>query len=380
MTDITPNFDDIRPYNDSEVPAAVQRIIADPEFIRAIIRYRFGSTTPWLVSLASPILSWYLRRHWSGLKTVDAVQQYVATYLARSLSKTTTSLTTSGLSALDPNKTYLFVSNHRDIAMDPALVNWCLNQAGLPISRIAIGDNLLKKTCVTELMKLNKCFIVRRSAKGPREMLKALGQLSAYIRHSLLTGHPIWIAQKEGRAKDGRDQTDPAILKMFYIAGKQAGLDFATYMASLQIVPVCLSYEFDPCDAAKAQELYQVDTNGNYQKTEFEDIESIVRGITGYKGRVHVHFGEVVQDPASLVDPETLAAAIDRQIYQGYRFYPANYAAAQQPLPAELADENCDEYQRRLTAMPAEIHPYVAQMYASPLLNYRSLTETDYGA
>lgn len=375
MTDTTPNFDDIRPYNDSEVPAAIQRIIADPEFIRAIIRYRFGSSAAWLVTLASPVLSWYLRRHWAGLKTVAAVQQYVATYLQRSLANTTKRLTCSGLEGLDPHKTYLFVSNHRDIAMDPALVNWCLSQAGFPISRIAIGDNLLKKTCVTELMKLNKCFIVRRSAKGPREMLKALGQLSAYIRYSLLTGHHIWIAQKEGRAKDGCDQTDPAILKMFYIAGKQAGIDFPSYMASLNIVPVSLSYEFDPCDEAKAQELYQLATAGNYQKTEFEDIESIVKGITGQKGRVHVHFGKVVQDPAELADPEALATALDQQIYQGYRFYPANYAAAQKPLPVELAAEGCAEYQRRLQAMPAEIHPFIAQMYASPLLNFEKLAE-----
>lgn len=375
MTDTSQNFDDIRPYNDSEVPAAVQRIIADPEFIRAIIRYRFGSSAPWLMTLASPLLSWYLRRHWSGLKTVQAVQQYVATYLQRTLSHTTRSLTCTGLSELDPKQAYLFVSNHRDIAMDPALVNWCLSQAGFSTSRIAIGDNLLKKTCVTELMKLNKSFIVRRSAKGPREMLKALGQLSAYIRHSLSTGHHIWIAQKEGRAKDGRDQTDPAILKMFYIAGKQAGIEFPAYMASLQIVPVCLSYEFDPCDEAKAQELYQLATAGNYQKTEFEDIESIVRGITGNKGRVHVHFGQVMQQPSELADPDTLAAAMDRQIYQGYRFYPANYLAAEQALPPELAAEGCAEYQRRLESMPAEIRPYITQMYASPLQNFEKLAE-----
>lgn len=375
MTDTSQNFDDIRPYDDSEVPAAVQRIIADPEFIRAIIRYRFGSSAPWLMALASPVLSWYLRRHWSGLKTVQAVQQYVATYLQRTLSHTTRSLTCSGLDQLDPKQAYLFVSNHRDIAMDPALVNWCLSQAGFTTSRIAIGDNLLKKTCVTELMKLNKSFIVRRSAKGPREMLKALGQLSAYIRHSLSSGHHIWIAQKEGRAKDGRDQTDPAILKMFYIAGKQAGIEFPAYMASLQIVPVCLSYEFDPCDQAKAQELYQLATAGNYQKTEFEDIESIVRGITGNKGRVHVHFGQVMQQPTELTDPETLAAAIDRQIYQGYRFFPANYLAAEQALPPELAAEGCAEYQRRLQSMPAEIRPYIAQMYASPLQNFKKLAE-----
>lgn len=363
MTEVTENFDDIRPYDDAEVPAAVQRIIADPEFINAVIRYRFGRSASWLSALAAPLLSWYLRRHWSGFQTVESVQRYVARYLNSTLKRTTAGVTCSGLDRLEAGKAYLFVSNHRDIAMDPALVNWCLHQQGLTTARIAIGDNLLKKTCVTELMKLNKSFIVKRSAKGPREMLKALGQLSAYIRHSLNQQQHIWIAQKEGRAKDGNDQTDPAILKMFFIAGKQQQIDFPTYMAQLQIVPVCLSYEYDPCDVAKAQELYQIKTAGNYQKTEFEDIDSIVQGIVGAKGRVHVHFGAVIQQPADLVDPDTLARAIDREIYQGYQLYPANYLAAGQSVHDPKA---AAEVSQRFAAVPEHIRAVIDQMYASP--------------
>lgn len=369
MTEVTDNFDDIRPYNDSEVPAAVQRIIADPEFIRAVIRFRFGSSASWLTAIAAPLLSWYLRRHWSGFQTIESVQRYVSRYLDNTLKRTTQGVTCSGLAALDPNQAYLFVSNHRDIAMDPALVNWCLHQQGFTTARIAIGDNLLKKTCVTELMKLNKSFIVKRSAKGPREMLKALGQLSAYIRHSLDTKNSIWIAQKEGRAKDGNDLTDPAILKMFYIAGKHQQLAFPDYMASLKIVPVCLSYEFDPCDLAKAQELYQRQTEGNYQKAEFEDIQSIVQGIVGDKGRVHVHFGAVIDKPDDLANPEAMAAAIDREIYQGYQLYPANYLAANQTEAVDVNDGNAEQFKRRLAAVPEQIRPVLCQMYANPLLN-----------
>jgi 1-acyl-sn-glycerol-3-phosphate acyltransferase len=369
VTEVTDNFDDIRPYNDSEVPAAVQRIIADPEFIRAVIRFRFGSSSSWLSAIAAPLLTWYLRRHWSGFQTVESVQRYVSRYLDNTLKRTTQGVTCSGLAVLNPNQAYLFVSNHRDIAMDPALVNWCLHQHGFTTARIAIGDNLLKKTCVTELMKLNKSFIVKRSAKGPREMLKALGQLSGYIRHSLETNNHIWIAQKEGRAKDGNDLTDPAILKMFYIAGKQQQLAFPDYMASLQIVPVCLSYEFDPCDLAKAQELYQRQTEGNYQKAEFEDIQSIVQGIVGEKGRVHVHFGAVIQNAEDLASPETMAAAIDREIYQGYQLYPANYLAANQADAVDANDSTVEQFKRRLAAVPEQIRPVLCQMYANPLLN-----------
>lgn len=368
MTEVTDNFDDIRPYNDAEVPAAVQRIIADPEFIRAVIRFRFGSASSWLSAIAAPLLTWYLRRHWSGFQTVESVQRYVSRYLDNTLKRTTQGVTCSGLADLHPSKAYLFVSNHRDIAMDPALVNWCLHQHGFITARIAIGDNLLKKTCVTELMKLNKSFIVKRSAKGPREMLKALGQLSGYIRHSLDTKNHIWIAQKEGRAKDGNDVTDPAILKMFYIAGKQQQIDFPDYMASLHIVPVCLSYEFDPCDLAKAQELYQRQTEGNYQKAEFEDIQSIVQGIVGDKGRVHVHFGAVIEKAEDLATPETMAAAIDREIYHGYQLYPANYLAANQAVTDDH-DSTVEQFKRRLAAVPEQIRPVLCQMYANPLLN-----------
>lgn len=132
-------------------------------------------------------------------------------------------------------------------------------------------------------MRLNKSFIVKRSLKGPREMMKALGTLSSYIKHSLDTGNSIWIAQKEGRAKDGNDFTDPAILKMFHVEGRKQKVPFAEYIRSLKIVPVSISYENDPCDIAKAKELYEKATHGNYEKGEFEDIESIVQALSAEK-------------------------------------------------------------------------------------------------
>lgn len=366
MSSEVDNFDDIRPFNDTEVPAAVAQIIADPEFNAAIIRYKFGFLPAVAHRLLTPLLGWYLRRHWQQLRTVADVQQAMSGYLDQALRRTTDGVTFDGLAQLDPQKSYLFVSNHRDITMDPALVSWSLNKSGLQTCRIAIGDNLLKKPCVTALMKLNKSFIVRRSAKGPREMLKALSQLSAYIGHSLSTGHHIWIAQREGRAKDGFDQTDPAILKMFYMAGKSKGIDFVSYMQNLNIVPVSISYEYDPCDLAKARELYQRQTDGNYQKSEFEDINSIIQGITGYKGRIHVHFGEVVS--AGFENPEQLAALIDQQIYQGYRLFPVNQLAAGEVVADEAVKQT---FQQRLAGVPEQVQQVVRQMYANPLLNQR---------
>lgn len=366
MSSEVDNFDDIRPYNDSEVPAAVAEIIADPEFNAAIIQYKFAGLPGFFQRLIRPLLQWYLQRHWRQLRNVRDVQLAMSGFLHQVMRKTTDGVSYDGLQQLQPGQAYLFISNHRDITMDPALVSWCLSQHGLETCRIAIGDNLLKKPCITALMKLNKSFIVRRSAKGPREMLKALSQLSAYISHSLRSGHHIWIAQREGRAKDGDDQTDPAILKMFYMAGKSQGIEFADYMRTLNIVPVSISYEYDPCDIAKAKELHQRQVDGNYQKAEFEDIQSIIQGITGYKGRVHLHFGQVLQDGFST--PEQLAQLIDQQIYQGYRVYPVNQLAA-----GETPDDQSvtEKFAQRLATVPLPVQQIIRQMYANPLRNQR---------
>lgn len=355
------NFDDIRPYDDAEVPAAIEQLIQDPEFLDAIIQYRWG-IKGLFGRLLKPVVTWALRHKLKKFTTVQQVQRHVALFLEQTLKRTSQGVSWSGLEQLDPKQSYLFICNHRDIAMDPALVNWCLHQNGFNTCRIAIGDNLLKKACVTILMRLNKSFIVRRSAKGPREMLKALSQLSAYISYSLQQGENIWIAQKEGRAKDGNDATDPAILKMFYMTGKQQGIEFKEYMQQLRIVPVSLSYEFDPCDSAKANELWQRDSQGDYQKGEFEDIDSIIRGITGNKGRIHVHFGQLTD---SFETPEQLAQQIDQQIYQGYQLYPINHAAA-----GDVVDKTtADLWQQRLRTVNDGARGYLTAMYANPLKN-----------
>lgn len=363
-------FADIRPYNDDEVAPAIARLIADDEFIQAILHYRFPHLSGPFGWLLSPLVKFALKRRWAKLTTVLAVQQQVAGFMDRMIDSTTNNVSVSGIEQLTPGKAYLFVSNHRDIAMDPALVNWCLHHHGFDTVRIAIGDNLLRKPCATELMKLNKSFIVKRGAKGPREMLKNLSQLSGYIKQSLTEQHAIWIAQKEGRAKDGNDQTDPAILKMFYMEGKKRGEDFASYMAGLNIVPVCLSYEYDPCDIDKINELWQKQTQGSYQKGEFEDIDSIIKGIVGFKGRVHVAFGKPLTDiPA---EPEQLASLIDQQIWQQYRLYPVNYLAAGQQH-SDISEKVAELWQQRLQQLPASAAPMLSALYAAPLVKQQQL-------
>ncbi len=366
-------YADIRPYNDAEVAPAIARLIADDEFIQAILHYRFPHLSGPFGWLLSPLVKFALKRRWAKLNTVHAVQKQVAGFMDRMIDSTTNKVTVSGIEQLQQDKAYLFISNHRDIAMDPALVNWCLHHHGFDTVRIAIGDNLLRKACATELMKLNKSFIVKRGAKGPREMLKNLSQLSGYIKHSLEQKHSIWIAQKEGRAKDGNDETDPAILKMFYMEGKKRGEEFASYMAGLNIVPVCLSYEYDPCDADKVKELWHKQTQGAYQKAEFEDIDSIIKGIVGIKGRVHVGFGKPISEVPA--EPEQLAALIDKQIWQQYRLFPINYLAAGQEHTS-VNEQVAQQWQNRLQAVPVAAAPMLSALYAAPLVKQQQLDET----
>lgn len=365
-------FADIRPYHDDEVPAALERLMADDELLAAIAHFRFPSLSRWFGWLLKPLIRSALQRRCATVRSVRDVQMEVAHFMERMIASTTDGVTYSGLEQLDSEKGYLFISNHRDIAMDPAFVNWGLFKCGLETVRIAIGDNLLRKPCATELMRLNKSFIVKRSVKGPREMMKAFNELSAYIAHSLADGHSIWIAQKEGRAKDGDDKTDPAILKMFYMAGKQQKRSFAEYMQSLNIVPVAISYEFDPGDEAKARELVERAQSGSYEKGEFEDIDSIVSGIVGIKGRVHVSLGKPLS--GDYESPEELAQAIDQVIHSQYRLFPSNLLAAGQ-ADGVTAEER-QRFESRLATMPSELRDTVRAMYAKPVENRAACVAT----
>ncbi len=216
----------------------------------------------------------------------------------------------------------------------PAFVNYAVYHAGLQTPRIAIGDNLLQRPFVSDLMRLNKSFIVHRSISGRREKLAAYQLLSAYINHSIREdGESIWIAQAEGRAKDGDDRTDSAILKMFHISRKDE--PFAEVIDSLNLIPVSISYEYDPCDLAKARELSVRAATGSYTKAPGEDDASIALGITGYKGRVHLHFGPPV---AGLEDTKQLAREVDRQILGQYRLFPVHYLASPCGRPRSRAE------------------------------------------
>ncbi|MBB3104952.1 1-acyl-sn-glycerol-3-phosphate acyltransferase [Azomonas macrocytogenes] len=374
-------FEAIRPYSDAEVPGVLNRLLADEALLAVLAHFRFPRLAGPLGWLLKPLIAFRLRRQFGSISTVEALQNRIEHYVDRTVERATDGTTYSGMEQMQRGCAYLFLANHRDIVMDPAFVNYAIFHAKMRTPRIAIGDNLLQRPFVSDLMRLNKSFIVHRSLVGRREKLAAYQVLSAYINHSIRNDNEsIWIAQAEGRAKDGDDRTDSAILKMMHMSRKSES--FAETLAALRPVPVSISYEYDPCDQAKARELYIRATTGTYSKAKGEDDTSIALGITGYKGRVHIHFSPpMTQIPE---DAKQMAAALDRQILQGYRLFPVHYLAyamwmKREPelqVPAahelfgrqELAKAE-DEWNKRLNACPNEHRPYLIQQYAMPVRN-----------
>ncbi len=372
-------FAQIRPYHDDEVRGVLDRLLANRELVAAVTRLRFPRCAGPCGFVLRPLAALYLRRQLAGVDDVASFQAVVEKYMRSMIEASTTDFTVSGLEHLDPARPCLFIGNHRDIVLDPAFVNYALYTGGRETVRIAIGDNLLTRDYVADLMRLNKSFVVRRSAKGPRQMLAALQELSGYIAHSVLEERAsVWIAQREGRAKDGWDRTDPAIVKMLALA-KPRSLSLAAHVIALNIVPVSISYEWDPCDALKARELHARATQGQYIKEEHEDVASIAESIMRPKGAVHVAFGEPLAD--EFADPAQVAAEIDRQVLALYRIHDSNLAAYRRlrhGLPEGFGDGSTlvaadAELDARLEAVAPEHRPYLLAMYANPLINRAEL-------
>ena len=372
-------FDAIRPYRDEEIRKVLERLLMDREFINSIANFFH----PRLSSFIPPLMRWLarskLRSQLKNVYDVRSMQDVIAEYMDKMIHDTTTKLTHSGMENLEKGRNYLFISNHRDITMDPAFVNYMLYHAGYETLQIAIGDNLLKKPFVTDLMRLNKSFIVQRSLKG-RELLQALKTLSEYIHHCIHSGQNVWIAQREGRAKDGIDKTDPALLKMLAMARRE--LSLGDSLSELHLVPVAISYELDACDILKAEELHAIEKDGSFTKNEQTDIHSIVTGMIGFKGHVHVGFGSELGINSD--EPELIAESIDEQILRNYRLSDANYIAAEMLLEkGELLDPALDAvikekiiseevreifFERTSKTQPA-LMKHLLFGYANPLIN-----------
>ena len=379
-------FDEIRPYRDSEVRPVLDRLVADKELLKAVRELMFKSSPLAFDFLLLPVLKMFLKWQVRNVHNVEDFQHVIEKYMDRAVESSCTGFDVRGVENIPRDKACLFVGNHRDIALDPAFMGLALRQHGMSTCRIAIGDNLLSKPYVADLMRLNKCFIVNRSATGPRQMLAAYQKLSAYIEHSICDEQSsVWIAQREGRAKDGNDRTEPAIIKMLSMNGKKNGLGLSEQLDKLCIVPVSISYEFDPCDESKAKELLALRKEGGYAKAEHEDLSSIAKGITGDKGAVQLSFCSPLKGHFDTA--KDVANAIDTAILSEYHLYANNLNAYRQlhgELPADFLssqavvpglDKAALQLTRRITQYPKELRELVMNMYATPVQNKLSLRE-----
>lgn len=365
-------FAEIRPYRDNEVAEVLARLQADPELLDSLSGLRFGRIGVALSRPLRPVVRWGLKRQLADIVDVASMQSVIRGYMDKMIASTTAGFSTSGLEALEDGP-YLFISNHRDIALDPAFTNYALHRLGRQTCRIAIGDNLLSKPWISDLMRLNKSFIVKRSLPGPRQLLAASRLLADYIKTSIAEEHcPIWIAQREGRAKDGFDATEPAVIKMLMLARDKSEA-FGLSVEELRIVPVSISYELDPCDALKAHELASVARDGLYSKAEHEDAASIAAGISGQKGRVHIAFGKVLDDSHHTV--QDVVDELDRQIEANYLLHPTNIWAWQMLNPERKIPSNLNvskgsisrrHFEQRMLAIPEDERDFALRMYANP--------------
>lgn len=371
------DFESIRPYRDDEVRGIVAKLLRDPKLLKAAAIFLAPRLEALLPGVAPSVVAYYLRHKTRDFSTVHDVQLFLSRLMERIVRDTIHELTIDGLDRIDPDRAYLYVSNHRDIVMDSSLLNLSIYQAGHNTCRIAVGDNLLTEVYAADLMRLNKSFVVERNATGAKAMYQAMLRTSSYIRHSLEEGESVWIAQREGRAKDGIDRTDPALLKMIALAYRKETRSFTDVLKKMTLVPVSVSYELDPCDSRKAHELYLTEKFGEYDKPPNEDLESIVEGIIGFKGRVHLCISPAVV--GDFEDAESLAHEIDRAIIGGMKVFPTHVRAAFELFQSqeeysgdELPDVNA-AFDERLQACPEEERPYLLAGYGNLLRNRESI-------
>ncbi len=316
------NFEDIRPYYDTEAREALPRLIEDPVFFQ-LVNYLWPEMTMEEVrEKADKVFS-----------NLDFQLQFMHKAIRTIVSNTSTGLTCSGFEHINKNDSYLFVANHRDILLDSAILQILLVENGFSTSEITFGNNLKDKGFITEFGKINRMFTVLREGTS-KELYEISRKLSAYIRHTIVDKKTsVWIAQRNGRTKDGLDATQTGLLKMLNISGPE---NFEKNFTQLKIVPLTISYEYEPCDVLKTKELYLSSLHTKYQKAPGEDLYSIIKGITQPKGRIHLAIGKPILNELSTCNESNnenekikkLTAVIDKQIFTDFKIWPINYIAA----------------------------------------------------
>ncbi|MDW8849772.1 1-acyl-sn-glycerol-3-phosphate acyltransferase [Flavobacterium sp. MMLR14_040] len=367
-------FDAIRPFYDSEINEALHDVVNHP-MMKTMMNFTFPEVEDEV---------------WKEqLKKTHSIRDFQCNFIYNTiqkvLEKSSEGLTTSGFEKLEKNTSYLFISNHRDILLDTTLLNVCLFEHGLVMTASAIGDNLVKKAFLSTLAKLNRNFLVLRGLT-PREMLQSSKLLAEYMGQLLLReNRSVWIAQREGRTKDGNDETNPGVLKMIGMGSDEANL--MDYFKKLKIVPVSISYEYDPTDVLKMPQLMAEANNEVYIKDKNEDFMTILSGIMGTKKRIHISVGDVLDTEIDQIVAENdnankqvqaLAQVIDDSILKNYQLWPTNFIAYdilnETDKFSHLYKENEKSlFERRLEMRIGSDNPVTRQgflsMYANPVVN-----------
>ena len=341
------DFSDIASYDDDQVAIKLNELESNEDFHNYISSLIFPRSHKYFSKINRIYLRRKFKQIFSDCNSIDQFQDCLAPLVTKMIDKTTDGFTYSGVENLTEKPT-LFVGNHRDISLDPALLNYLLYTQGLSTVRIAIGDNLLDDGYAEMLMRLNKSFIVHRNIKGVKETLRKLSKLSAYINHSLMQDkESIWIAQREGRANDGNDFTDEGVLKMLYLDQRKA-LSVYEWVRSVNLTPIVISYEYDPLDYVKARG-WDYQDSLTLEEINKSDIKEMSTGIFGYKGRVHLHICKPISDPVDTT--RHLAEMIQREIINNYRIWPTNQAALDLLPEINIQQENIDT----ISDMPSKI-------------------------
>lgn len=377
-------FDEIRPYHDEELPQIYEELIADAAFREA-------------VSTVMPGVPFeQIARQMRACKTKQEFQRAFSYNLIQNIIKEATDGVTLNHTALpDEGKNFTYISNHRDIILDSGFLSVLLADIGLDTPEIAIGDNLLIYPWIKKLVRINKSFIVQRGL-SMRQMLESSMRLSAYMHFAInRKKQSIWIAQREGRAKNSDDRTQDSVLKMLAMSGEGSVID---RLMEMNIAPTALSYEYDPCDYLKAWEFQLKRDNPEYKKSTADDLLNMKTGLFGYKGRVHFQTGACINDELRRMDgtlPKTelfarISALIDKRIHSNYRIYPNNYVAhdlleGNDNFTSHYTPEDRQRFLTYLEQQLARIEivgkdenflrEKMLSMYANPLKNYLAATK-----
>lgn len=381
---IPAEFNDIRPYTPEELPQICEELLADKDFQTVI-----QSVMP---GVPMEMIAAQLRQCKTNL---DVQKAFFHKLLHDIMQQYSDGFDLDASSLPDKQKSYTFISNHRDIVLDPGFLSVGLLDNGFPNTvEIAIGDNLLIYPWIKKLVRVNKAFIVQRTL-SMRQMLESSARMSRYIHFAVTQKKEnVWIAQREGRAKDSNDRTQESVLKMLAMGGEG---DIVDRLKELNLVPVALSYEYDPCDFLKAKEMQQKRDSENFKKSQADDLTNMQTGIFGYKGRVHFQTAPCLNEELETLRglPKTeifnrLATLINRHIHRSYRMYPGNYVACDLLNDtATFAGKYTPEEKQRfetylqqkldLIQLPnkdeAFLRRCILQMYANPAINYLKATE-----